>query len=658
MTRMVAPYRALVVAIFVGFVLTMSVATGARAQDIPTLQGQITDLTRSQVLGNGRGQIESALRELQQNQDIQLWVLFLESTGGRTVTEFADEVARRNSLGANDALLVVALSDRTDALWRSSTLGDRLTDQELGQVLSRRVEPRLQQGDFPAAVVEATRGLRDVAGGGQTSAGEAPGSGIPFGPILLIGLLGAGGAWLWSIISRRRDERRAAEERDRKTGMLAREANALLIRTDEALRTAQEEIGFAEAQFSPEDVAPYRDAVARASEDLKAAFTVRQQLDDDVPEDPETRRKLLAEIVERARRAQALLDEQRKRIEELRDLERNAPQILAALPAQLDALQARAPEAEETLNSLESYADRVRQAVRGNIPEAGKRVGYARTQVEAGRRALESGDAAAAARSARSAQHALEEATQLINAIDALAKSVREAQQAVGPQISTAETDLATAHAAMNGTGTPEQRTRLAEAERELQQARSELATDRPDVLTAFRLATNAEAVADSVLAEVRQETERRQKEAQVLAAQLQVADASYRRSADFIATRRGGIGRTARTRLAEAGRSLEDARMLARADPRAALAEAQRAERLAEEAYDLARDDFDDYDSYGRRGSSFPIPFPVIIGGGWGGGGGGWGGGSWGSGGGWGGGGSVGGGWGGGGGGSVGGRW
>jgi hypothetical protein len=60
----------------------------------------------------------------------------------------------------------------------------------------------------------------------------------------------------------------------------------------------------------------------------------------------------------------------------------------------------------------------------------------------------------------------------------------------------------------------------------------------------------------------------------------------------DFITTRRGGIGGEARTRLAEAQRHLDRAMSLAQTDPVSALAAAQQADALAEQAGQLARAD------------------------------------------------------------------
>ncbi|RZI82261.1 MAG: TPM domain-containing protein, partial [Microbacterium sp.] len=60
----------------------------------------------------------------------------------------------------------------------------------------------------------------------------------------------------------------------------------------------------------------------------------------------------------------------------------------------------------------------------------------------------------------------------------------------------------------------------------------------------------------------------------------------------DYITSRRGAVGATARTRLAEAGASIVQARQLAATDPVQAVAVAQRANELAGQAIQLAQND------------------------------------------------------------------
>jgi uncharacterized membrane protein YgcG len=620
----------------------------------PRLQGQVVDQTQAQVLRGDRATIDAALAELREGRNVQLFVLFVESTGSLTVTDYADEVARRSSLGGNDALLVVALADRSDALWRGSLLRDRLTDRELETILSERVEPLLARSDFGGAVVASVDGLAEAVAADGGAAGVAGGLGsiTALAPLVALVVLVVGGLWLWSSISGRRRQRRAAEQYARQTEQLEQQASALLIAADEAVREADDDLRFAELQFGEPEIARYRDAVAQASKELEAAFTLRQQLDDDVPEAPEARRRLVEQMVVHAQQARTALDEQRQRIDELREVERRAPEILAGLPAQLDALEARIPETERIVASLERYAEQSRASVAGNVDQARQRLAEARASGGEGQAALAANDRAAAGRSARSAQQAQAEIAQLLDAVASLADALRQAEATAGQQVSAASADVETARAALAarevaGRGAAELDRRLDEAEGALRQARRELAAPKPDFPAAARLATHADTVADEILAEVRQDDERRDRERRILEAQLQTAEASYTRAQHFVTARHRGMGSTARTRLAGARRHLEQAAVLADSDPRTALAEARRAQALADEAYALAQQDFDGYGGWGGlpRGGPFPVPFPMPMGGGWGGGF---------SGGGFGGGGSGGGG----GGGSVGGRW
>ena len=61
---------------------------------------------------------------------------------------------------------------------------------------------------------------------------------------------------------------------------LNREANRALLAADEALKDAANDVEFAAAQWGDEEVVPYRDAIRHANDELRAAFALRQKLDD------------------------------------------------------------------------------------------------------------------------------------------------------------------------------------------------------------------------------------------------------------------------------------------------------------------------------------------------------------------------------------------
>ena len=96
------------------------------------------------MLDGRTSEIQAALDKLLRDHGVQLFVLFVDTTEGLTATDFADETARLSSLGGDDALLLVAVEDRSDAIWISEALALRLTDPELNDVITGTLEPELR----------------------------------------------------------------------------------------------------------------------------------------------------------------------------------------------------------------------------------------------------------------------------------------------------------------------------------------------------------------------------------------------------------------------------------------------------------------------------------------------------------------------------------
>ena len=590
-------------------------ASPALAATPERLSEPITD--QAGVL-NSIDEIEAALAALLDDHDVQLFVLFVDTTEGLTVTEFADETARLSSFGGNDALLVVATEDRSDAIWVADALA--ITDAEIDGILVGTLEPGLGSGDFSQAVIDTAEALgraadedpilpplptpRQTLTPGAGPGNDDEGGGFGIGAFLGLILLGTGIAvilvWIVTRLVARRDE----EERDRQTGKLARETNAHLIATDERVRSADQEVGFVEAEFGAEEAAPFRQAVAAARTELQAAFEIRQRLDDSQPEDRPTREAMLREINERTAHADEALDRQAARIDELRNLERQAPAILAALPAQLEAQEARLQRSESTLQGLVArYADSAVAPVRGNVVEARKGLAGARAAIERGT----SGTAGGAGRAASeivTAQKGIAGATALLDAIDAAARGLAEAELVVPGQLAEAEQDFAEAGDAVPVDpipGLPDRDAAFDAAMRALETARAAAAARPSDPLAAARATAEAQRLATELLATVRNDAQQQARFLAALAASITAARAEVDRAAHYIATRRSGMRQTARTRLAEAERLLAEAEALRDADPRRAMAVAQRADRLAEEAYATASHDFAQWDRTGR---------------------------------------------------------
>ncbi|HEX5579653.1 MAG TPA: TPM domain-containing protein [Candidatus Limnocylindria bacterium] len=563
---------------------------------------------------------ESAITALEGSDNVQLWALYVDNTGGTEVTDFADSVAAENGLGGNDALLVVAIDDRRDALW----VGDLLTevsDQELDLILANDVEPRLRDGEWGAAVAGAADGLSsalagDVGPDETPDQGEAPppasgddGGSNFFFVVLAVAAIGVGG---WILVSRWRAGRAAEEddrEREQRLRGLAQRANTLLIETDELLRQNAQELGFVEAEFGKEAAEPFGVALAAAREELKNAFRIRQQLDDGTPEEPPQREQMLNQVVAHCDKAHELVDAQTKRFQELRDLERRAPEVLAEQERLVGEARARIPAVENVLTVLRADASGSSQAVHGNVAEARKRLDIAGRSATDGLAALKGGDGGAAARAAKASQDTLAQATALLDAIEREGAALDEARANLDAALASARGDLEQARAAVAGASDTDQQDELAAALQKLDAADAAMRGTPRDLVLAYRLAREAESAAEQVVAKVREGEERRAKELAAVDAAIRAAELSADRAEEYIASRGHGIGRRARTSLSEADAALNRARMTRETDPRAALADARRASELADAAYERARRDFDVAVDDGRGGT-------VVIGG------------------------------------------
>ncbi len=153
------------------------------------------------------------------------------------------------------------------------------------------------------------------------------------------------------MLSRRRapGQYRPPEPPGPTTAELEAQASSALVATDDAIKTSDQELGFAVARFGDHAAAPFSAALKSARAEIAAAFKLRQLLDDDIPETEPVRRSMLAEISGRCAEANRLLDEQSQAFDELQNLEARAPEVLAEVDHHVKQQDARAERSERVL---------------------------------------------------------------------------------------------------------------------------------------------------------------------------------------------------------------------------------------------------------------------------------------------------------------------
>ena len=152
------------------------------------------------------------------------------------------------------------------------------------------------------------------------------------------------------------------------------------------------ELSAARAHFGDAAVAEFAAALEAARGEMLRGFTLRQQLDDDIPEDEPTKRRMLAEIITVCRSADERLDAQVAAFDQLRNLEATAPDYLAGLATRLDATNARLPVAEAAWAALQKqYAPGSWEPAAGNLDQARSLLTGAAAELAEAREALAAG---------------------------------------------------------------------------------------------------------------------------------------------------------------------------------------------------------------------------------------------------------------------------
>ncbi|MGY1644497.1 TPM domain-containing protein [Geodermatophilus sp. SYSU D00703] len=614
-------------------ILTALLLAGSPALASPPtgLADQVSD--EAGVLGGDADDVRAAIDDLEQQTGTRLFAVFVDSFDGVDRSDWARETAELSGLGNDDVLLAVAVDDRLYGVHA----GQSVDAAELQAVLDDEVRPRLSQGDWAGAVTALADGLAGGSTSGSGSpAGPGGGSGSGAGTLaVVLGLLLLGGGlYLFSRRRRRAPQRELPSaparlpQRDPHAGVPTEQLNyrgsTALLELDEQVRGAQVDLDYARSHFGEDAVPGLVEALDRSRAELARAFTIRQELDDEIPEDEPTQRRMLTELLALTDAAGQRLREQAAALEELRERERTAGQAAEELGRRIEQLQQRLPEEERRLADLQGrYAAAAVAPVAENVAEAGVRLAAATREVELAREDQAAGQAGRSVGRLRGAENAVGQSVTLLDAIARLGGDLAAAEQRVPAARADIEEDLAEARAMLTAGTRSDLRPQVARAEAALSSAEAALSRQdgaQPDPLAALRRLEEADIALEQALQTARDEQTRVRRAAEALDQALLTARAAVAAAGDFIGTRRGAVGPTARTRLAEAERYLASAERQGGQDPASALRSAQTADRLAQQALAEAEADVrrwsqqTGYAGYGGYGNT------------WGGYGGGWG--------------------------------
>jgi hypothetical protein len=544
--------------------------------------------------------IESALDDLYDRAEVSLFVVYVDTFDDPSDSGlWADTTAGLSGFGPDDVLLAVAVDDR------QYVLNDNLLFDDQYDRVATRIETQLRDDNWEEAALEAADAIGDELAGENAEEPSAPageGGGIPILPLLGGAAVVGAGAWgISRLVKRRRgvDPTAPVEKLDQK--QLDQRAGSLLVSLDDALQSNEQELGFAQAQFGDTATKGFATALAEAESQVKQAFAIRQKLDDATPETAEEKRRLTTEIIRLCEAASASLAAQSADFEELRQLETRAPEVLETVATTHGGLPARIEAAEATVAALSTkFGTAAVASVRDSAGQSRELVAFATTAIAEARAALEAGKSSVAAVAVRGAQQAVGQVERSIAAIDKLAADLPALVERLRDAVADVKRDLAEARAGV-ASAAPEiaEPLRLAADDAEKVLARA----DAGDPATAIGEVERVNAALHEALGKLRDAAAQAARAKEQLGRVTSEAQAAVAAAKDFIATRRGAVGATARTRVAEAERQLTQALTAARTDPVEALRSAQQAVALANSAMQSAQSDVAAFNGGGSSG-------------------------------------------------------
>ena len=580
---------------------TVLVAPRAVADPPFRLPTYLTD--HSRVLSSAqRTDVTYALNKLYKDRKIRLWVVYVDDFSGQDAVSWTQTTYKASDLGDYDAILAVATVDQAYAFVVPDTVRS-VSRSQVDDLRRNQIEPALRSSDWAGAAVAAANGLNPA--GGSTGTGMSW-----IAPVVAIGAVVLAIAALLLVMRWRRRRRRAAELAAAQR-VDATDPNALaslsldtlddlskskVVEVDNAVRTSDNELALAVEEFGTDRTQPFTRAVNNAKAALAQAFTIRQQLDDAIPETPAQRRDLLTRVIVSAAQADRELDAQTEAFHQLRDLVINAPTMLDTLTQRLVDLTARIAPAKQKLAGLHNEFDSTALAsVAGNVAAAQERLNFADQNITRSRELAArpvTGEQAALVDAVHAVEGALGQARALLDAVDNAESDIKRAVGMLPSAIADIQNGIAQADAQLRQ-GNVGEADELAAARTAASKAvDTAQASGSSDPLGTFTQLTKADADLDRLLAEVAQERAAAERLARTFDQGLFAAQSQVRAVSDYIDTRRGSIGPEARTRLAEAVRQLEAAQATRSTNLNEAIAYANGASMLATEAQSLANTD------------------------------------------------------------------
>jgi|SRR5690625_862695 len=569
------------------------------------------------------------VRELQSEHGATLFVIYVPTFENPDEPgAWVEQVAEEKQLGSNDNILAIATEDR---LYNFVAHSDGPFREYQSAIDRENILPALSEGDWLGAGEGAVEGLAAAATGDLSAesaedAEDGSGGGGIWWVLIPIAILVGVFLWYQSSQRKKKGERQrpvpAAGPTDPRDAMsvaeLRTQAGSALIQADDAIKVAEQEIGFAQASYGDRSVAMFKQDLQEAKDHMQQSFQLQHQLDDHIPDTEEDQRAWLKEILDRTAQVMTSLQEHEQDFAQLRDLEKNAPEALERVRTVFTPFPAQLDEAIRTVEELSNNYDSIalEEAV-GNLEQAKGLLDFGQQRIQGADQQLQQGQVSQAAWSIHEAENTAQELQEVFDSIAQLPTQLDHAQRQLSIELDQARNILAEAKEfTVQRRTDPSLPGNIAALEQAVETISAQIPSRRP-IRDLDRLEDALDPLVEWLqpLRDHRQQVEAARRDFEPV---MDRARTSIDAADDYIRRRRGAVNHEARTKLSAAQMHFNNALSLRDQEPVQAITEAQKAVQLGRRAQYLAEQNYTDFTHHrgGHRGggSNFSAALGGIL--------------------------------------------
>ena len=239
---------------------------------------------------------------------------------------------------------------------------------------------------------------------------------------------------------------RGASELEVRDADLAKQAALALVAADERVRVAVDDLGFAEAELGHDATTQLRETLVEVRTHLNDAFRLHRFNHESMPGTVDEVHARNLRIVQLCEWVEDALERQTTALADRAKRVRRAPEVAAAVRADLERLRARIPNARDTVDRLAArYAREALARVDGNPAEADRLIGFAKHSVAVAEVRHAAGHREQASVALEASTASVQRAASLLDAVETFEVEALRAESMLVALVEECRRDLAAA---------------------------------------------------------------------------------------------------------------------------------------------------------------------------------------------------------------------